>query len=905
MQKWQHTLQMAAYKMMKGLKSQIGLTLFIAACVISPGLMQLVIAYTPSFSKGTFSLFEAIGSGRFYSVENRRMYQLAYEDEIMVSGRILPRQLAERVSLEINGERYLGSLKLDGWGGFRARVPLKDYENTIVAHGPWGSHAAVYVFYLPKRDPALNPPPVPRTVSLTLSPKQASVTYTATYSERNGDMQDFIDLQSEALGGDLFVKRVFYPNNDDFTGWEFSVLSTSFARDKDARVVTASGTLSGRKYIPENVSRILGVTPQPDDVPDAQTTIILNLDHISLISPPRPWPNTWQGNTLQWNDPSEPITIKYGREAVTEFGPASVERLAAGIQRAIAQINDKLNRLLLPIIPIIPFVWILLSAKLGPSTGVSDWAKRRPLFVLALLMWLVPGVALVVPFAEIIHHKIFKVYLPALGFSVPPLPKYPPELPLWASSLTYCILLFFACRLSVQQGTTGRAGWAKWLALILAAFFLSACFVFFEGYIPILLFPMAILVLGIWIWLICELYSPGQSQFRKTFGSWPARIGLAVVLMLLACPISATMSTFSPAEGWQPQHWAQFYFILGPFLLPYTIFAGLAPILRARRSDQVPPDRARACRLLGRLIFAAYVIGFLGGGLGGLQFTFIPFLVAVLWIYPYLVERTKGWDFLRPADAKEELDKRPAQIADLRRKQWKAKEEAKRKAKEEEKGMHGGLPKEYDARRAIFAFGPTKRPWENAKLSCLYGLILSTMLFLAYSPLIFERAVRVLNTPFPVLQILGVFVLPFFAKWLLAAFLLGYFFPYIRGFNGLQKGLVLAIGILVCTLPINALLLHGMMGDPLALLWDAGQTILFLTILGFWAFDLNTVRRYGLGWADLLREHGLSFVVPYLSTIAAAIGGAAISVITGRAETIVKSVLELVLRGAPPSLGGG
>jgi hypothetical protein len=185
-------------------------------------------------------------------------------------------------------------------------------------------------------------------------------------------------------------------------------------------------------------------------------------------------------------------------------------------------------------------------------------------------------------------------------------------------------------------------------------------------------------------------------------------------------------------------------------------------------------------------------------------------------------------------------------------------------------------------------------------MSLGYGAILTAGLFLLYAPFIFRRAGELASTPFPILQILGAVVLPFFAKWLLASFLLGYFFPYIRGSTGLQKGLVLAAGIVLCTLPSNALLLTGTMGDPLALLWEAGQTILFLSALGLWAFDWNTARRYGLGWSDVMSAEGLSATAPFLSSLVAAIGGVASSIISGRVDGIIRSVLELLLKGAPP-----
>jgi hypothetical protein len=567
----------------------------------------------------------------------------------------------------------------------------------------------------------------------------------------------------------------------------------------------------------------------------------------------------------------------------------------------MGRVGGTLNLIALPLVPLVPFLWLLLPSGLRRLGPVGSGTSRNLLLILALLMWLVPLPAYVVPFPRILHDLLAAVR-PGVADSVSRLPRYPPEVSLWGAAMTFALLLPWVHRLGLSQ-VEGRARWLRWFGLTLAALLLNLILLLFEGYLSLLLFPAAILVLLTWTWLMCEIYDPGRSRFRGTFSSWPAAIGLAAILAILAYPVTTTASGLDPAEGWQLQHWAQFYLILGSLLLPYTVLLALVPLLRARRSDRLPPARARPHRLMGLLIFAVYVIGFLGARLGSVQwlpFNLIPFIIAVLWVYPGLVERAGRWD--AAPGVKQELDARPDAVAELRRMQWRAKHQAGGEHSDKNNQADEGakLPEDYHVRRAVFAFGPTSRPWENAKLSCGYGLILSTALFLLYAPFIFARAEELVNTPFPLLQILGAVLLPFFSRWLLAAFLLGYFFPYIRGTSGLQKGLTLAVGIAACTLPSNVLLLGSTMGDPLALLWEAGQTVLFLTALGLWAFDWNTARRYGLGWGDVLSAEGLAVSAPYLSSVVAAVGGVASSFISGRAEEIIESVLELLLRGAPP-----
>jgi hypothetical protein len=866
-----------------GLRKYLGLVLFVVVCLIGPALAQVIVSRVPAIPKGTFSLFEAMAGGTAH-VESTQWY-LAQESEILVTGIIRPTQSAAAVSLEINGESYTEEpMTLWGPGGFRTRVPLVPGATTVLARGPWGSRAAVHILYTPEQ-----PLPIARSISMTLSAERASVAYTAVYT-RDAYAQGALDLPSSAVDNSLFVRRVFYPDATEYSP-QPADLAPSLLVGEDV-VVTVSGDLAGRQYSGGNVNRILGLTPRSG----LPTTVTLLLDGVYMAVLPRPAPTDWRGEQLRWVDPAEPIAVQYELRSDLQPGGTWLRDLWTNLQGGAGRVSSALNLILLPLVPVVPFLWLLHPRGGGRLGAVRERERRNLLLVLVLLMWLVPIAAYIVPFPRILHRLLGDLWLGGAASSdvEPLLPRYPPEVSLWGASLAYILLLPWAYRLGSGEGRFVRAGW---IGLALAALLLNLLLLLIEGYLSLTFFPAAAAVLLIWTWLLCEIGRPGRSQFRRVFGSWSTGIGLAVAVLVLAVPFPDTASGYDAAVGWQPRHWAQFYFTLGALLLPYTIFPALLPLLKGTRSDRVPASRARPRRSLGLLLFATYVIGFLGAGLGSAQwiaFNLIPFAVAVLWVYPGLVERGSEWDFLGDDAARTELDARPISAAELRRAQWDA------KGAGGQAGAATGLPDGYQARKAVFALGPTGRPWENAKLSVGHGLMLSLVLFSMYSPFILSRAGELASTPFPLLQVLGSLVLPFFAKWLLASFLLGYFFSYIRGESGLQKGLVLALGMVLCTLPSNALLLGGTMGDPLALLWEAGQTILFLSALGLWAFDWNTARRYGLGWSDVLSAEGLGATAPFLSSLVAAISGVASSIISGRADEIIRSVLELLLRGAPP-----
>ena len=101
-----------------------------------------------------------------------------------------------------------------------------------------------------------------------------------------------------------------------------------------------------------------------------------------------------------------------------------------------------------------------------------------------------------------------------------------------------------------------------------------------------------------------------------------------------------------------------------------------------------------------------------------------------------------------------------------------------------------------------------------------------------------------------------VYLIPFTARWLLYAFILGYFFPYIRGRHGLEKGLYLALAISACVLAQDIVMQARSGNDVLGLIFEAGQVIIYLSIVGILTFDLPRVREAKGTVADLLRVHG-------------------------------------------------
>ena len=133
--------------------------------------------------------------------------------------------------------------------------------------------------------------------------------------------------------------------------------------------------------------------------------------------------------------------------------------------------------------------------------------------------------------------------------------------------------------------------------------------------------------------------------------------------------------------------------------------------------------------------------------------------------------------------------------------------------------------------------------------------------------------------PYPFLNIgvrLGLMAL----EYLSSAFFLGFFFPFLRGRNGLEKGGWLAAGIIASLLPIHLLLLESSIEFSALIIWG-GSLLAYNLLIGLLAFDLKTLAVHGFQWdrlTDLYNLRDLTFYLtgsgaPLVTTILSVVGG--------------------------------
>ena len=132
-------------------------------------------------------------------------------------------------------------------------------------------------------------------------------------------------------------------------------------------------------------------------------------------------------------------------------------------------------------------------------------------------------------------------------------------------------------------------------------------------------------------------------------------------------------------------------------------------------------------------------------------------------------------------------------------------------------------------------------------------------------------------------------------------FVFGYFYPYLRGKNGLEKGWGLFLITVLPALPLM-IIFSTTPADWQARLFWVLQVFTQCTLLGLVAFDYTTLRQGRLDWDMLFEVHGMTGVGVSVSSIVVAVGAAITTLLTSQATSIVSLALKFILPQVPTDL---
>ncbi len=208
------------------------------------------------------------------------------------------------------------------------------------------------------------------------------------------------------------------------------------------------------------------------------------------------------------------------------------------------------------------------------------------------------------------------------------------------------------------------------------------------------------------------------------------------------------------------------------------------------------------------------------------------------------------------------------------------------------------LPTHNDGSRIDpLAFGPYREAWSNGIHGLSWSLIFAMPWIVIY---IFSfLAETEFNAIFPLLSFVeDLIVLVGF--WAAIGFVMGYFFPYLRGSSGLQKGLVLGLVLIVARMPLSFAYYRDF-GDWQATLFLSMQIFIQCLLLGLLAFDFYVLNKWHFSFQQLLEIHGLSGMGIWLSSLGLALGAAITTLLS--TEVQAAGILNLLVSAVGQIIG--
>ena len=207
-------------------------------------------------------------------------------------------------------------------------------------------------------------------------------------------------------------------------------------------------------------------------------------------------------------------------------------------------------------------------------------------------------------------------------------------------------------------------------------------------------------------------------------------------------------------------------------------------------------------------------------------------------------------------------------------------------ARREELRVRNRFAKDY-----VLALGTGNSAWENGCRTVYYSLLFS----IPWSVLYWRDLVRapVNSDTYLLLTVLSNLIF-FFLVWTSYGFIFGYFYPHIRGKNGIQKALVMFVTIVVPELVWTALA-RPVNTDTWASFgfWTL-QIFVHTMLLGMIAGDHAIMRFYGFKWSHLLDFYRMSSLSAWASSIVLAIAAASGTLVVNEATQILNLAFKYV-----------
>jgi hypothetical protein len=187
------------------------------------------------------------------------------------------------------------------------------------------------------------------------------------------------------------------------------------------------------------------------------------------------------------------------------------------------------------------------------------------------------------------------------------------------------------------------------------------------------------------------------------------------------------------------------------------------------------------------------------------------------------------------------------------------------------------------------AFGPKTTAWKNGLHGAKWAALLALPWYVIFV-VDFMQGTS-FSSSYPLMDFLKDLLI-IFSRWASIGFVLGYFFPYLRGDSGLEKGLWLSLAVIVTSLPLYILFNDSTPEWTAALFW-ALQVLTECILLGLIAFDYTTVREERRGFQLLMELHGMRSLSLWTATLIAAIGTSAVTLLSSQALSFFSLAVKI------------
>jgi len=201
-------------------------------------------------------------------------------------------------------------------------------------------------------------------------------------------------------------------------------------------------------------------------------------------------------------------------------------------------------------------------------------------------------------------------------------------------------------------------------------------------------------------------------------------------------------------------------------------------------------------------------------------------------------------------------------------------------------------------KEVALAFGPFQSAWENGVHGAKFALLLAFPWVFLFLRDFFSDAMS--SQTYPMWEF-ALALLRVACQWAVLGFVFGYFYPYLWGKSGLQKGLGLFVIAVTPGLPMM-ILFNTTIGAWQASLFWALQIFVLCILLGLVAFDYAILRQGYYDWQIVLEVHGLTSVGVSVSSILVAIGAAVTTLMTSQATSLIALALKFLFPQFPLDL---